>query len=73
MSDVIGSYKKCVASLKRKGLIKCSEGKRPLLFQGLVMLCSLFLIQVPSQRSGQATLHAQRVSWNLWLNLWVTT
>jgi hypothetical protein len=54
MSDVIGSYKKCIASLKKKGLYKCNEGKRPLLFQGFSMLCALFLDQKPTQRSGQA-------------------
>ena len=70
MSDVIGSYKKCVASLKRKGLIKCSEGKRPLLFQGLVMLCSLFLIQVPSQRSGQANWGTYSFGWAFLTVMW---
>ena len=69
MSDVIGSYKKCIASLRRKGLIKCSEGKRPLLFQGLVMLCSLLLIQVPTQR-GQSSWGTYSFGWAFLTVMW---
>ena len=70
MNDVIGSYKKCIASLRRKGLYKVSEGKRPLLFQGLVMLCSLLLIQTPTQRSGQSNWGTYSFGWAFLTVMW---
>ena len=60
MQDVINSYKRCLASLRRKGLMKCSEGKRPLLFQGLVMLCALFRHKGASDLTGRRSVRRRR-------------
>jgi len=67
LKAMIEGYEKVIMSLKKRGLMKIGEGKKPLAFEGFILLCKLLATAKPERASGWSN---RTFMWSYMTLLW---